>query len=144
MAAMWTFALARLAGILLIGLCAGLLIGPIWALVLAVACLYLGWQMAPEVALGVEAFEAYAIDLPNVRDGNRETLVVSPSVRLALPWVQPAISAFTNLGPPLSSPWVQRQTSTFTVPGDTGTVWGFRFTFTLVYDPTSSLRLKGR
>jgi hypothetical protein len=106
--------------------------------------LYLGWQMAPEVALGVEAFEAYAIDLPNVRDGNRETLVVSPSVRLALPWVQPAISAFTNLGPPLSSPWVQRQTSTFTVPGDTGTVWGFRFTFTLVYDPTSSLRLKGR
>ena len=32
MAAMWTFALARLAGILLLGLCAGLLIGPIWLL----------------------------------------------------------------------------------------------------------------
>jgi hypothetical protein len=107
--------------------------------------LYLGWQMAPKVALGLEAFEAYAIQLSDVRDGSRETLVVSPSVRLALPWVQPAISAFTNLGPPLSSPWVQRQSSTFTVPGDTGTVWGFRFAFTLVYDPTSSLLgLKGR
>src|SRR6202020_2324266 len=30
MAAMWTFALARLAGILLLGLCLGLLIGPLW------------------------------------------------------------------------------------------------------------------
>ena len=34
MAAMWTFALARLAGILLLGLCVGLLIGPIWLWVL--------------------------------------------------------------------------------------------------------------
>ena len=45
MAAMWTFALARLAGILLVGLCAGLLIGPIWVWVLVAACLYLGWQL---------------------------------------------------------------------------------------------------
>jgi hypothetical protein len=105
--------------------------------------LYLGWQMTPEVAVGLEAFEAYAIDLPDVRDGSRETLVVSPSIRLALPLVQPAISAFTNLGPPLSPPWVQGKASTFTVPGDTGTVWGFRFAFTLVYDPTSTIGVKG-
>jgi two-component system phosphate regulon sensor histidine kinase PhoR len=45
MAAMWSFALARLAGILLLGLCIGLLIGPIWAWILAAACLYLGWQL---------------------------------------------------------------------------------------------------
>jgi two-component system phosphate regulon sensor histidine kinase PhoR len=45
MAAMWTFALARLAGILILGLCLGLLMGPIWLWVLAAACLYLGWQL---------------------------------------------------------------------------------------------------
>ena len=42
---MWTFALARLAGILIAGLAVGLLVGPIWAWLLAVACLYLGWQL---------------------------------------------------------------------------------------------------
>jgi two-component system, OmpR family, phosphate regulon sensor histidine kinase PhoR len=45
MAAMWTFALARLAGILLAGLCLGLLVHPIWLWLLAAACLYLGWQL---------------------------------------------------------------------------------------------------
>ncbi len=45
MASMWTFALARLAGILLAGLCLGLLVGPIWLWLLAAACLYLAWQL---------------------------------------------------------------------------------------------------
>src|SRR5271165_3094964 len=45
MAAMWTFALVRLASILLLGLCLGLLIGPISPWILAAACLYLGWQL---------------------------------------------------------------------------------------------------
>jgi two-component system phosphate regulon sensor histidine kinase PhoR len=45
MASMWTFALARLAGILIAGLCVGLLIGPVWLWLLAAACLYLGWQL---------------------------------------------------------------------------------------------------
>jgi two-component system phosphate regulon sensor histidine kinase PhoR len=45
MASMWTFALARLAGILIAGLVFGLLFGPIWAWLLAAACLYLGWQL---------------------------------------------------------------------------------------------------
>src|SRR5215469_1937993 len=45
MAAMWTFALARLAGILLVGLCVGLLIGPVWAWILTAACFYLAWQL---------------------------------------------------------------------------------------------------
>src|SRR5450631_4722793 len=45
MAAMWTFALARLAGILALGLCLGLLIGPIWLWILAASSLYLAWQL---------------------------------------------------------------------------------------------------
>jgi two-component system, OmpR family, phosphate regulon sensor histidine kinase PhoR len=45
MAAMWTFALARLAGILMLGLVLGLLIGPIWLWILLASCLYLGWQL---------------------------------------------------------------------------------------------------
>src|ERR1700723_3865386 len=45
MAAMWTFALARLAGILGLGLVLGLLIGPIWLWLLGASCLYLGWQL---------------------------------------------------------------------------------------------------
>jgi len=45
MASMWTFALARLAGILIAGLGFGLLFGPIWLWLLAAACLYLAWQL---------------------------------------------------------------------------------------------------
>jgi two-component system phosphate regulon sensor histidine kinase PhoR len=45
MAAMWTFALVRLAGILLAGLCLGLLFTPIWLWLLCAACLYLAWQL---------------------------------------------------------------------------------------------------
>jgi hypothetical protein len=44
MAAMWTFALARLAGILL-GPARGLIVSPVWLWVLVAACLYLGWQL---------------------------------------------------------------------------------------------------
>jgi len=45
MAAMWTYALARLAGILVLGLCLGLLIGPVWVWILGASCLYLAWQL---------------------------------------------------------------------------------------------------
>ena len=45
MAAMWTFALARLAGILLLGLIVGLVVKPVWVWILTAACLYLGWQL---------------------------------------------------------------------------------------------------
>jgi two-component system phosphate regulon sensor histidine kinase PhoR len=45
MAAMWTFALARLTGILLAGLLVGLIVSPVWLWVLVAACLYLGWQL---------------------------------------------------------------------------------------------------
>jgi len=42
---MWTFALARLAGILVLGLCLGLIFGPLWLWILGAACLYLSWQL---------------------------------------------------------------------------------------------------
>src|SRR5579883_451462 len=45
MAAMWTFALARLAGLLFLGLCLGLLFPPVWLWVLGSALLYLLWQL---------------------------------------------------------------------------------------------------
>jgi two-component system phosphate regulon sensor histidine kinase PhoR len=45
MAAMWTFALVRLAGILLVGVVFGLFIGAIWLGLLGAACAFLGWQM---------------------------------------------------------------------------------------------------
>src|SRR5216684_531145 len=66
MAAMWTFALARLAGILVLGLCLGLLIGPIWVWVLAAACVYLGWQLVTLYRLDRWLRLRSQIDPPNL------------------------------------------------------------------------------
>jgi two-component system phosphate regulon sensor histidine kinase PhoR len=44
MASMWTFALARLAGILLAGMVVGLVVGPVWLWLLLAASSYLAWQ----------------------------------------------------------------------------------------------------
>jgi hypothetical protein len=82
---------------------------------------YLGLWATPAVAAGFEAFESYAIDAPGIRDGNRAAVVLSPSVRLVLPWVEPAISAFTNIGTPLQ--------------GASDRVWGFRLAFTVAATP---------
>lgn len=45
MTAVWTFALARLAGVLVLGLMLGLFIGPPWLGVALAFALYLGWQL---------------------------------------------------------------------------------------------------
>jgi hypothetical protein len=92
--------------------------------------LYLGLWVTPRVAAGLEAFEAYAIDVPNVSDGARAAVVISPSVRLVLPWVEPAISAFTNIGTPLQ--------------GASDRIWGFRFAFTVVYDAAREVPIPRR
>ena len=63
---MWTFALARLAGILLAGLCLGLLVGPIWLWLLASACLYLGWQLVNLYRLDRWLRLRSQIDPPNI------------------------------------------------------------------------------
>jgi hypothetical protein len=83
---------------------------------------YVGWRITSGVAGGLEMFEAYAIDASaaGVRDGARSAVIASPNVRLSLPWVQPAISIFTNLGTPLY--------------GAHESIWGFRFAFTLVWE----------
>ena len=86
--------------------------------VYATAGLYLGLWATPTVAVGFEAFESYAIDVPGIRDGDRASVVVSPNLRLALPRVEPAISMFTSIGTPLQ--------------GANSHIWGFRLAFTLV------------
>ncbi len=86
--------------------------------VYATTGVYMGIWLTPYVAGGLEAFEAYVIDAPGVRDGARAAVMISPNVRLALPWVQPAISMFTNIGTPLQ--------------GTSNQVWGFRLAFTLL------------
>lgn len=95
--------------------------------------LYLGLWATSHVAAGFEAFESYAINVDSrainvphsIKDGERAAVVVSPNVRLVLPWVEPAISAFTNIGTPLQ--------------GTSDRIWGFRIAFTLVYDRTHPL-----
>lgn len=79
---------------------------------------YLGWRFSPAVAGGLEAFEAYAIDVPAVRDGARASIIASPNVRLTLPWIQPAVSVFTNVGTPFQ--------------GASDRVLGFRVAITVV------------
>ena len=61
----------------------------------------------------------------SINDGERAAVVLSPNVRLVLPWVEPAISAFTNIGTPLQ--------------GASDRIWGFRLAFTVVYDRTHPL-----
>jgi hypothetical protein len=91
---------------------------------------YVGWSFVPQAALGLEAFEGYAINVPGVRDGARAAIVVSPNVRIVLPWVQPAVSVFTNVGTPLYGAQVS--------------IWGLRLAITLVYDPRAPLRVRAQ
>ncbi len=90
--------------------------------------LYLGVEVTDRVAAGLEAFEEYAISVAGVSDGARAALVVSPNIRLSLPWVQPAISVFTNISDPLY--------------GAHESFWGFRLAFTVIYDPTVALHVR--
>ncbi len=94
------------------------------------AGVYFGWRATPYVATGIEAFEAYAINVPGVGDGARSTVILSPNVRLVLPWVEPAISVFTTVGTPLQ--------------GASQEIWGFRLALTLVYDPNAMFGVRSR
>ena len=89
---------------------------------LAITGLYLGYRINEHLSGGIEAFETYTIDAP-IDDRLRATFIVSPSLRVYLPYVQPAISGFTNIGPPLYG-WSDR-------------VFGVRIAATLVYDATT-------
>lgn len=86
----------------------------------ALVALYVGYRVARVVGLGLEAFEYYVID-GRVDDAARAQFVVSPSVRLMTRYLQPSLSAFANVGSPIS-------------PRLDGS-WGLRLAFTVVWDP---------
>jgi hypothetical protein len=89
----------------------------------AITGLYVAYRPISLLGLGIEALETYTIDSPLNDDRLRATFVISPSVRVMTPYLQPAISAFTNVGPPLD--------------GNADRIWGFRIAMTVVYDPTT-------
>jgi hypothetical protein len=88
----------------------------------AIVGIYTGYRIGEWVSPGLEAFELYVLDATGADDKSRTHLVVSPSVRVMTPYVQPAFSFFTNVGPTLTT-FADR-------------VWGVRIGITLVYDPT--------
>lgn len=90
--------------------------------VVAISGLYIGYRVAPRLSAGIEAFEVYTIDAP-IDDRLRATFVVSPSIRVMTPYVQPAFSGFTNIGPPLY--------------GNADRITGIRIAVTIVYDATT-------
>lgn len=62
--------------------------------------LYAGYRASREVGLGLELWEVYQVtaDIP---DDKRAAFAISPSVRIMLPHVQPALSALFPLATPL-------------------------------------------
>lgn len=89
---------------------------------LAITGLYVGYRAHDYIGAGIEAFELYTIDAP-IDDRLRATFVVSPSIRLMTPYIQPALSGFTNVGPPLN--------------GSADHIFGVRLAVTVVYDATT-------
>ena len=86
----------------------------------ATASVYLGFIATPILGLGLEATEYYRIDAP-IPDDQRATVLVTPSVRLLTPGIQPALGAFVGVTSPLD-------------PAATS-VWGVRLAVTFVWDP---------
>jgi hypothetical protein len=84
----------------------------------AVSAVYVGYSL-PLVGLGIEAFEYYFLDWP-VPDDKRALFVISPSVRLMTPYIQPAFSFMTSAGTPFG--------------GETDRFWGLRLAVTVVWD----------
>jgi hypothetical protein len=62
--------------------------------------LYAGYRATRAVGLGLELWEVYQVtaDLP---DDKRAAFAISPSVRIILPYVQPAVSALFPIATPL-------------------------------------------
>jgi hypothetical protein len=90
---------------------------------LAVAAAYVGYRVIRRLGVGIEAFELYFLD-KSVADSQRAVFAVSPSVRLIIPYVQPALSFVTNVGTPLF--------------GAYDTWWAVRLGATFVWDPERS------
>jgi hypothetical protein len=62
---------------------------------------YAGYRLSQQIGVGVEVFEVYEITKELANDDNRATFAVSPSIRLMLPRVQPALSFLLPIATPL-------------------------------------------
>ncbi len=73
--------------------------------VAAIAQVYVGFRVLPRLGIGLEAFETYLIESPEIttvaEDHNRATFTISPSARLMTPYVQPTLGFVTSIGTPL-------------------------------------------
>ncbi len=111
------------------GLEASVNLGGLAPQVAAIAQLYIGFRVVPLLGVGVEAFETYLIDSPNIvtvaEDHDRATFTLSPSVRLMTPYVQPALGFATSIGTPLFG--------SGTVDG----FWALRLGASVVFDPVT-------
>ncbi len=86
----------------------------------ATASVYFGYIATPILGLGLEATEFYRIDAL-IPDNERANVLLTPSVRLLTPGIQPALGAFVGVGSPLD-------------PAAHGVV-GLRLALTFVWDP---------
>lgn len=62
---------------------------------------YAGYRVNPAIGVGVEIWEVYEVTKDLANDDNRASFALSPSIRLMLPRVQPAISFLFPLATPL-------------------------------------------
>ena len=86
----------------------------------ATASVYLGLIAAPILGLGLEGTEFYRISA-QIPDNQRATILVTPSLRLLTPGIQPALGVFVGIGSPLDQA--------------AQSVWGVRLALTFVWDP---------
>jgi hypothetical protein len=104
--------------------------------VAAIAQLYAGYRVVPLLGVGVEAFETYLIESPEIvtlaEDHDRATFTLSPSVRLMTRYVQPALGFVTSIGTPLFG--------FGTVEG----FWALRVGASVVWDPARKTVRDGR
>jgi hypothetical protein len=95
--------------------------------VAAVLQVYAGYRVVPLLGVGLEAFETYLIESPDIttvaQDHTRATFTISPSARLMTPYVQPVIGFVTAIGDPLFG------------FGSVDGFWAIRIGASIVWDP---------
>jgi hypothetical protein len=74
---------------------------PRWTNITARLTFYAGYRLSQAIGVGVEIWEVYEVTKDLANDDNRASFALSPSIRLMLPRVQPAISFLFPLATPL-------------------------------------------
>lgn len=85
----------------------------------AILGVFVGFRFSQRVSGGIEAFELYLLDDPG-KDHGRATFVLSPNIRLDLPYVQPTLTVFSSVGA--------------TYQDRASVAWGTRLALSFVYD----------